>query len=109
MIEVAFTYNFHPGVDQQAYTRFAKRVTAMMVEAPGFIEFHAHRNLVGLPQVKRTSIWESLADWAALAEQPEFQKLTTEFSTYVRDLQVHFWGPSPISPEPIKKVGTASE
>jgi len=102
MIEVAFTYNFRPGIDEKAYAKFARQVTAMMVSAPGFVEFHAHRNLVGSPTVRRTSIWKSLADWAKLAQTPEFQKLNAEFSTFVTDIDVQFWGPSPISPDPIR-------
>jgi heme-degrading monooxygenase HmoA len=102
MIEVVFTYDFHPGIDEQAYAKLAKRATAMMVTAPGFIEFRAHRNLVGSPHVRRTSVWESLAHWAALAQQQDFQKLTAEFRTYVTNLEVRLWGPSPLAPHPIR-------
>jgi heme-degrading monooxygenase HmoA len=102
MIEVDFTYNFHPGIDEQAYAKLAKRATAMMLAAKGFIEFRAHRNLVGSPHVRRTSVWESLSDWAALAQHPEFQKITAEFRTYVTNLNVQFWGPSPLAPNPIR-------
>jgi heme-degrading monooxygenase HmoA len=102
MIEVAFTYDFQPGINTEAYAELAKRATAMMLSAPGFIEFRAHRNFVGSPHVRRTSVWQSLTHWVALAEQPEFQKLTAEFRTFVTNLEVQFWGPSPISPHPIK-------
>jgi quinol monooxygenase YgiN len=101
MIEVAFTYDFHPGIDADAYAELAKRATTMMLTAPGFVEFRAHRNLVGSPHVRRTSVWQSLAHWAALAQQPEFQRLTAEFRTYVTNLDVQFWGPSPLVPQPI--------
>ena len=102
MIEVSFTYDFQPGIDEEAYAKLAKEATAMMVSAQGFIEFRAHRNLVGSPHVRRTSVWESLTHWAALAQQPEFQKLTAEFRTYVTNLDVQFWGPSPLAPHPIR-------
>ena len=101
MIEVSFTYNFHPGIDENAYAHLAKRATAMLTSAHGFIEFRAHRNLLGSPHVRRTSVWESLAHWAALAQQPEFQKLNAEFRTYVTNLDVQIWGPSPLVPNPI--------
>ncbi len=102
MIEVAFTYDFHPGIDEVAYANLAKKATAMMKAAPGFIEFRAHRNMIGSPHVRRTSVWESLADWAALAQDPDFQKLTAEFRTYVNHLDVQLWGPSPLAPHPIR-------
>ena len=86
MVEVTFTYDFHTKIDEVAYTKLARKATKMM----------------GSPHVKRTSVWESLADWALFAQQPEFQKITAEFRTYVTNLNVILWGPSPITPEPIK-------
>jgi quinol monooxygenase YgiN len=104
MIEVAFTYDFLPGMDEKAYGKLAKRATAMMMAAEGFVEFRAHRNLTGSPHVRRTSVWESLLHWAAIAETPEFQNLTAEFRTYVTNVVVHLWGPSPLTPEPIRPL-----
>ena len=103
MIQVAFTYNFLPGIDENAYARLARRATNMMVSADGFVEFHAHRNMIGSPHVRRTSIWKSFVHYAAFAQQPEFQKITAEFRTYVTNLEVVFWGPSPLLPDPIRQ------
>jgi len=102
MIEVTFKYDFHPNIDERAYAKLAKKATAMMLSSKGFVEFRAHRNMVGSPHVRRTSVWKSLADWAALAQDEEFQKLSAEFRTYVTNLDVQIWGPSPITPEPIR-------
>lgn len=103
MIEVAFTYDYLSNIDEKAYAALARRATAMMMEADGFIEFRAHRNLTGSPQVRRTSVWESLMHWAAIAQTPEFQNLTAEFRMYVTNLDVQLWGPSPLTPEPIRR------
>lgn len=102
MIEVAFTYDFLPDIDTKAYASLAKRATTLMISAKGFIEFRAHRNMIGSPHVRRTSVWESLAHWAAVAQTPAFQELTQEFRTFVTDLDVQIWGPSPLTPEPIR-------
>lgn len=102
MVEVAFTYDFLPSMDEIAYTKLARQATKLMLSAKGFVEFRAHRNMIGSPHVRRTSVWNTLADWAVFAQQPEFQKLTAEFRTYVTNLDVQFWGPSPISPDPIR-------
>jgi len=103
MIEVAFTYDFLADIDENAYARLATKATNMMVSADGFIEFHAQRNMMGSPHVRRTSVWKSLTHYAALAQQPEFQKITAEFRTYVKNLDVVIWGPSPLLPDPIKR------
>lgn len=102
MIEVAFTYDFLPYIDEQAYAKLARRATAMMLKAEGFVEFRAHRNMAGSPHVRRTSVWESLADWAKLTQETEFQEITAEFRSYVTNLDVQIWGPSPFVPEPIR-------
>ena len=102
MVEVTFSYDFLPGFDEQAYARLARRATNMMVNAPGFIEFRAHRNMAGSPHVRRTSVWENLSDWATLAQRPDFQELTAEFRTFVTNLDAQFWGPSPLAPDPIR-------
>ena len=102
MIEVTFTYDFIPGFNEDAYIDLVKRATQIMVNADGFVEFRAHRNLIGNPHVKRTSVWSSLKDWALVAQQPEFQQITDEFRTFVTHLDVQLWGPSPLTPHPIK-------
>jgi heme-degrading monooxygenase HmoA len=102
MIEVVFTYDFLPGIDENAYAKLAHKATRMMTSADGFVEFHANRNLVGSPLVRRTSVWESFAHYAAFAQQPEFQQINNEFRTYVTNLEVSIWGPSPLVPGSIK-------
>lgn len=102
MIEVSFTYEFLPGINEKVYAKLARKATNMMLTAPGFIEFRAHRSLVGSPHVRRTSVWKDLKSWAALAQKKEFQALTAEFRTYVTNLEVRFWGPSPYVPKPIR-------
>jgi quinol monooxygenase YgiN len=102
MIEVAFTYDFLPGIDEEAYAKLARRATAMMLESEGFVEFRANRNLAGSPHVRRASVWENMTHWAALAQRPEFQELTAEFRAYVTNLDVQLWGPSPLVPDPIR-------
>ena len=103
MIEVAFAYDLVPGIDLKAYTSLTRRATALMLDADGFIEFRAHRNLTGSPQVRRTSVWESLMHWAAVTQTQEYQNLMAEFRLYVTNLDVQLWGPSPLAPEPVRK------
>jgi len=79
MIEVAFTYDFIPNFDVAAYTKVARDATQIMLSSKGFIEFRANRNMMGSPNVRRTSVWQSLSDYAAMAQSPEFQKITQEF------------------------------
>ena len=102
MIEVAFTYDFHPNIDEEAYRKVARKATAMMVSADGFVELRANRNLLGCPHVRRSSVWTSMTHWANFAEKPEFQNITHEIRKYVTNMEVNLWGPSPHVPVPIR-------
>jgi hypothetical protein len=102
MIEVAFTYDFIPNFDVAAYTKVARDATQIMLSSKGFVEFRANRNMMGSPNVRRTSVWQSLSDYAVMSQSPEFQKVTQEFRKFVTNIDVQIWGPSPISPDPIR-------
>lgn len=102
MIEVNMTYDFLPGIGQQAYGEFVKKAIATLLQAPGLVEFRANRNVLGSPQVRSTSVWQTLADWAKFIESTEWQALDTDFRAFVTNLDVQIWGPSPIVTEPLR-------
>lgn len=102
MIEVEFTYDILSDIDEEAYSRLARKATIMMLNSDGFIELRANRNLLGSPHRKRSSLWKSMEHYARLAENPDFQKLNYEFRKYVTHMKVVIWGPSPFVPEPIR-------
>jgi heme-degrading monooxygenase HmoA len=102
MIEVNMTYDFLPGIDQQAYGELARRAIATVLEAPGFVEFRANRNVLGSPQVRSSTVWRTLADWAKFSESSGWPALEAEFRTFVTNLDVQIWGPSPLVSEPLR-------
>jgi hypothetical protein len=102
MIEVNTTYEFLPNLDQQAYGEFAQNAIGTILKAPGLIEFRANRNLLGSPLVRTTSVFRSLSDWASFTESDEWKKLDAEFRSFVTDIRVEIWGPSPVLPEPVR-------
>lgn len=102
MIEVTYTYDLKPDIDEKAYAAMARDATRRMLSAPGFIEFRAHRSMKGSPLVRRTGVFRSVEEWEALESNPDFQALTARFDDYVTNLQVQVWGPSPLVPKPIR-------
>ena len=102
MIEVNKSYDLLPGIDRQAYVAWSKGASATMLQAPGLVEMRVHRNLLGSPQVRSTSVWQSLAAWARFTESAEWQALELEFRTFLTNLEVQIWGPSPVMPEPLR-------
>lgn len=102
MIEVNMTYDLLPGIDQQAYGEVATRAITMVLEAPGLVEFRASRNVLGSPQVRSTTVWRTLADWAKFTESSGWPPVEAGLRTFVTNIQVHIWGPSPIVAEPLR-------
>jgi heme-degrading monooxygenase HmoA len=100
MIEVTITWNLKADINSQAYEEFANKATRLYLNAPGFVEFRVHRNLLGSPTVRATYVWQSLADWAKFFESAELQALGAELRTFATDIETQLWGPSPIIPEP---------
>jgi heme-degrading monooxygenase HmoA len=103
MIEVALLYDLDRGVDLNAYAEWAKKVIGQVLRSPGLIEFRAHRNLLGSPQIRSISVWESLADWQGFFQSEAWQAAEAELrGRFVSNFRVELWGPSPMVPEPLK-------
>ena len=102
MIESNMVYDLLPGIDQKAYQEMAKKAVELVLQSPGLVEFRANRNVLGSPQVRATSVWQTLADWAKFYESSGWQELETEMRTFVTNLRFELWGPSPVIPEPLR-------
>lgn len=102
MIEVNKTYDLLPGIDQQAYLEYAKEALATMLKAPGLVEIRAYRSLLGSPQIRLTLLWQTLADWAKFAEDPERQMLDFGLFKFANNIGIEIWGPSLAVPEPLR-------
>ena len=102
MIEVNQTYDLAPGIDQQAYGQLVAKAIDILRKAPGFVELRAHRNLLGSPQVRTTTVWQSVADWGKFREGTEQQAMEAELRAFVTNFKAELWGPSPLLPEPLR-------
>ena len=95
-------YDFLPNIDMKAYTTWAQKAIGIVLKTPGLVEFRATRNMLGSPQIKSTTVWKSAADWSNFAESGVWKEMETEMRTFVANLRVELWGPSPIVPEPLR-------
>jgi heme-degrading monooxygenase HmoA len=102
MIEVSVTYDFRQDIDRLAYEAFVQRAVGAELQAPGFIEHRAHRNISGSPQVRVTHVWNSLADWANFADSVESRSIDAEFRTFATNIDLQIWGSSPVVSEPLR-------
>jgi len=104
MVEMNMTYDFVPGTDPRAWEAFAKKAITAILKAPGVVEFRANRNLLGTPQVRTATVWQTLADWGHFSESAEWHALEAEMRASVTNIRVELWGPSPIVPAPLRPV-----
>ncbi|MFB0564679.1 MAG: antibiotic biosynthesis monooxygenase [Candidatus Aminicenantaceae bacterium] len=103
IVEVHLYYDLLPGIDQQAYQEWAKKAIGLVMQSPGLIEFRAHRNLLGSPFVRSTSVWQTLNDWANFAQSEKWEKIAADLrNSFAVNIKVEIWGPSPIVPEPLR-------
>jgi heme-degrading monooxygenase HmoA len=106
MIEVDIRYDLLPGIDLRAYEAWAKKVIGTMLQAPGIVEFRASRNMLGSPYVRARTVWQTMADWANFAGSATWQAMSAELrSQFGTNISVEIWGPSPVTPEPIRPGG----
>ncbi len=101
-VEVQTSFDFLPGVDMKAWAEFAKNSMAMYMKAPGLIEYRANRNVLVSPQVRATTLWQSLSDWAKFVETKEWEAHVAQLRTFVTNIHVEIWGLSPVAPKPLR-------
>ena len=91
-----------PADKLEAYSKWAGEALKRSLAVPGVVEFRAYRPTVGGSLVVQTHEFADLAAWAAWRSNKELEKVVDELETFVVNLTVELWGPSPIVPEPIR-------
>jgi len=89
-------------MDYGAYLAFVNNAVERERHAEGFLELRAHRSIVGSRQVRVTHVWKSLADWAKFVDSAENRALDAELRSFVENVEMQIWGPSPVMPEPVR-------
>lgn len=105
MYETCTTYDFLPGMDQEAYLTFVKSAVGNMLQAPGLVELRSQRNVLGSPQLRLTLVWQSLNDWVNFNESGGGKTLAATMLTFTTNTKTEIWGPSPVLPEPLRPGG----
>ena len=112
MIEVNITYEFLPGIDQQAYGKNSKKWVETMLQVPGLVELRSQRNILGSPSVRLTLVWKTLADWAKFAESAERWAIDAELGNCATKIRIKhkdrdlgaFAGRSPSLSVPVNRL-----
>lgn len=100
MIEVCQTYDLLPTTTPQAFEAWAKDTIGIVLQQKGLVELRANRNLMGSPQIRTTTVWESGEDWARFLEGP-WQPMGEQLLKYASNFKIEVWGPSRVVPKPL--------
>lgn len=102
MIESQFRFDLLPNADIKAYGEWVKKTVKALVEQPGVVEFRANRNVLDAPQIRATTVWHSLEDWARFTQGPVWPSMQAEMRSFATSIEVELWGPSPMLPDPVR-------
>ncbi len=86
----------------EAYSRWTGPAIQRVLAVPGVAEFRGYRPATGASQVVVTYEFTDLATWAAWYAHEDVQKVFDELRTFVTNVSIELWGPSPIVPKPIR-------
>lgn len=102
MIESNLSFNLLPNVDMKAYGEWVKKTVSSLAKQPGMVEFRANRNFLGSPQIRSSTVWQSLDDWSKFTEGDVWPSMLAELHGFASNVKVELWGPSPVVPEPVR-------
>jgi quinol monooxygenase YgiN len=94
-------WDIHPD-KEEAYTRWAETAIMRTLAVPGVIEFRGYVAAAGASQVVATYEFADLAAWAAWASNEDIKKVIHELHTLALNANIEVWGPSPLTPAPIR-------
>ena len=102
MIESNLSFDLLPDADLKAYGEWVQTTVASIAKQPGMVEFRANRNFLGAPQIRSSTIWQSLEDWSRFTEGNVWQSTLAELHRFAGNVKVELWGPSPVVPDPVR-------
>jgi len=69
----------------------------MMLSIAGLVDLRGYRTIAGSSQLVITQEFADLAAYAAWRSHPENERIWVESHTYLENISVELWGPSPVS------------
>ena len=73
-----------------------------LLSAPGVTELRAFRVAAGDSQVVSFYEFPDFAAWASWYAHEEVQKVIVESRSFVTNMTIELWGPSPLAPDPLR-------
>jgi hypothetical protein len=78
---------------------------AKVVSVGRVVELRGYRAATGSSQIVATVEFANMGDWAAWHSHETIQQILVEMRTVAINLTSELWGPSPMTPEPVRPGG----
>lgn len=105
MFEVHLSYNVKPDIYDQDYYKWMKTAIIPTLKSRGVVEVRAYRNVKDKEKqgVLVVGVWEKLEDWTEFSQSEGWKSFITPLeNTLATNIQIEVWGPSPLTPTPLK-------
>ncbi len=101
MVLYVVKWNLHPD-KVEAYTKWAKSAIQRQMAVKGVVELRAYRSATGTHRIVATYEFADMAAWAAWQSHEDIQKTRDELNAFASDATAELWGPSPVTPAPVR-------
>lgn len=86
----------------EAVVEWTKTAIPTLLGIPGLVELRSFRSITGSSQAISIYEFADLAAYAAWRSHAEAERLWIEAHTYMENISVELWGPSPVSAGPLR-------
>jgi antibiotic biosynthesis monooxygenase (ABM) superfamily enzyme len=104
MVLYVVTYDIHPD-KTETYLQWAQQAIPRMLAIGGVTELRGYRGAAGAAQIVATFEFADMAGWAGWHSADDAQAALTELRTLATNVSTALWGPSPLTPQPVRPGG----
>ena len=104
MVLHVLKWTIHPD-KADAYAKWAQSTLAKVVSVGQIIELRGYRAATGSSQIVATMEFANMSDWAEWHNHDTIQQVLVELRTVAVNVTSELWGPSPMTPEPVRPSG----
>ncbi len=101
MVLYVIKWNLQPD-KLEAYAKWVKSAVQRQMAVKGVVELRAYRSAAGSHWIIATYEFADMAAWAAWQSHEDVQRTREELGGFASDVTVELWGPSPITPAPVR-------
>lgn len=104
MVLHVMKWTIHPD-KREAYEAWAQNTLSKVVSVGRVVELRGYRAATGSSQIVATVEFANMHDWAEWHSHEMVQEIMIGMRTVATNVTSELWGPSPMTPEPVRPNG----